>query len=86
METTIKQFTVVINAPVNASSELGGAASNKGYSKADREIRYFLNALVRRGGRISSVPVPEGWATVGGTEEPKAAVAEQPKPKAHAKS
>lgn len=53
---TMKQvkFTLSCIVPVPAASLLGGNAANKGLSKLDRENRYFLNALIRRGAQVIS--------------------------------
>ena len=98
-----KTFTIRLTVPTQVASSLGGRQqSTKDMAKLDRERVYFLRALINRGAEVLSEveapattvaeqPVPEGWATVGGTEEPKAAAPEQPKAepkpaKAHAKS
>lgn len=47
-------FTISCTVPVPAASSLGGNNSNKGLSKVDRENRYFLNALIRRGAVLIS--------------------------------
>lgn len=53
-------FTISATVPVPAASSLGGNNANKGLSKIDRENRYFLNALIRRGAvLVSEVPVEE---------------------------
>jgi hypothetical protein len=50
---TVK-FTISCIVPVPAASLLGGNNANKGLSKVDRENRYFLNALIRRGAILVS--------------------------------
>jgi hypothetical protein len=47
-------FTVSATVPVPDASLLGGNKANKGLSKIDRENRYFLNAILNRGGVLIS--------------------------------
>jgi len=47
-------FTVSVTVPVPDASLLGGNKANKGLSKVDRENRYFLNAIINRGGKLVS--------------------------------
>ena len=96
-----KTFTIRLTVPTQVASSLGGRQlPSKNMAKVDRERVYFLRALINRGAEVLSEveapeavdtaaeqPAPEGWATVGGTEEPKAEPKAEPKPaKAHAKS
>lgn len=66
-------FVISCVVPVPAASLLGGNSANKGLSKIDRENRYFLNALLRRGAIVISQN--EVKATVPVAAKPAAAPA-----------
>jgi hypothetical protein len=55
-ESTMKnvKFTISITVPVPASAMLGGNVGTKELPKIDRERRYYLNALIRRGAVVVS--------------------------------
>lgn len=74
-------FTISVVVPVPAASLLGGNAANKGLSKIDRENRYFLNALIRRGATVVSqvdVKVEAAPATDASAATPTEAAAAKP--------
>jgi hypothetical protein len=46
------RFTISVTVPVPASAMLGGSVGTKELPKIDRERRYYLNALIRRGATV----------------------------------
>jgi len=48
------ELVIKVVVPVSTSNLLGGNAQKNDFTKIERELRYFANALIRRGATIVS--------------------------------
>jgi hypothetical protein len=48
------ELTLKVIVPISTSNLLGGNAGKQDFTKVERELRYFANALIRRGAQVVS--------------------------------